>query len=120
MMKKYLFASLVLLIAHFGFGQLTVLVESGAALNGYNNVRYSNSGAIKGTKFSLTDDFRDQHIVPYIRVEAKYQFCIRHAVELTAAPLAFDYSGLTGTVNFGKDTYSGPGSMRVMSSIPIV
>lgn len=89
--------------------QLTMTLEGGAALNGYNNVRYSNSGADIGTKFSLTDDFKEQEIVPYVRFEAKYQIAVRHVVELTAAPLAFEYSGLTGSVDFGNDTYEGAG-----------
>lgn len=89
--------------------QLTMTVESGAALNGYNNVRYSNSGASKGTRFSLVDDFGDQNLKPFIRIEAKYQLRLRHTFELTAAPLSFDYSRLSGTVDFGNESYAGAG-----------
>ncbi len=93
----------------YGWSQLTITAESGAALNGYNDVRFANKPDNKGTLFSLTDDFSDQHLTPYIRIEAKYQIAEKHNVELTAAPLAFDYSGLTGTVDFGEETYSGCG-----------
>lgn len=107
-MKKYLLVSLIIIsLGSVSLAQLTITAESGAALNGYNDVRYSNAPNNQGTLFSLTEDFGDQQLIPYIRVEAKYQFAERHIVEATAAPLAFEYSRLTGSVDFGDDTYGG-------------
>ncbi|MEQ8548674.1 MAG: hypothetical protein RIC03_12230 [Cyclobacteriaceae bacterium] len=89
--------------------QVRVTAESGAAINGYNDVRYANVAGNMGSFFSLTGDFQNQEVVPYIRLEVKWQFLERNTIEATAAPLAFEYSGIKKPVAFGDLTYSGEG-----------
>lgn len=107
-MWKYFTAFFLILTVQIGFAQVTLTVESGAAFNGYNDVRFGNEEGNMGTLFSLTDDFSNQAAVPYLRLEAKWRFAGRNTIELTAAPLAFEFSGLEIPVIFGDRLFDGP------------
>ena len=107
-MRIFLFLNTLFfcLITIPSFAQLSLTLESGAAFNGYNDVRFSNAEANKGDLFSLTDDFEVNQPVIYARIEAKYRFLDRNIIELTAAPLAFDYrKRSTENILFGDNTY---------------
>jgi len=102
-----LFVSPKLLLA-----QLTLTAESGLAFNGYNNVRYFNKENDKGTLFSLTDDFETTQPVVYARFELKWRFANKNVIELTAAPLAFDYTKNDNSlINFGENQFGATGSV---------
>lgn len=91
--------------------QLSLTVESGIAFNGSNDVRYFNEEGNKGDYFSLTDDFTPQHPQLYARIEAQFRFLDKNIIELTAAPLAFDYEKNSGSsIQFGEYEYGLSGN----------
>ncbi len=110
---KYFLTSICcifLFSSYLSQAQVTLTAESGLAINGYNDVRYFNEEGNKGDLFSLTDDFVGKEAVIYARFELKWQFLDRNIVELTAAPLAFEYSGLKiNDLQFGENTYTTAG-----------
>jgi hypothetical protein len=106
-----IFSCIFLFSIQLSKAQVTLTAESGLSLNGYNNVRYFNEEGNQGDLFSLTDDFGGQKAAIYARIELKWQFFDRNIIELTAAPLAFEYSGLKrNSLNFGQNTYSQIGA----------
>ncbi|WKK80736.2 porin family protein [Marivirga arenosa] len=100
------FLLIVTLTSFSAKAQFDLTLESGAAFNGYNDVRYANAEGNKGDLFSLTDDFEVNQPVIYARIEANFRFLDRNIIELTAAPLAFDYTKTsTENIVFGAHTY---------------
>jgi len=91
--------------------QLSLTIESGTAFNGSNDVRYFNEDGNKGDLFSLTDDFTPQQPQLYARIEAQFRFLDKNLVELTAAPLAFNYEKNSGpSIQFGENEYGLSGN----------
>lgn len=91
--------------------QITFTAESGVAFNGYNDVRYFNEDNNRGDFFSLTDDFEVEKPRPYIRAELRWQFLDKNIIELTAAPLSFNYVKLNRTnLQFGNRIYTADGT----------
>jgi|3_EtaG_2_1085321.scaffolds.fasta_scaffold32449_2 opacity protein-like surface antigen len=112
-MRTVLFFSALFLyfLSSPSFAQLSVTVESGVAFNGSNDVRYFNEEGNKGDLFSLTDDFTPQQSQLYARIEVQFRFLEKNIIELTAAPLAFDYEKNSGTsIQFGENEYGLSGN----------
>jgi len=112
MMKHFLIVLSCIFISQQAVqAQISITAESGLAINGYNKVRFFNETGNKGDLFSLTDDFSTTKPTAYARIELKWQFLDRNIIELTAAPLAFDYSGLQlNSLRFGDNIYSATGA----------
>lgn len=112
MMKHFLIVlSCIFISQQAAKAQISITAESGLVMNGYNNARYFNEDGKNGDLFSLTDDFSNAKPTVYARIELKWQFLDRNIIELTAAPLAFDYSGLQlNSLRFGDNTYSATGA----------
>jgi len=87
--------------------QLTLSVESGMALSQYNDVQVPNGDDLKGTQFSLHDDFNPQASA-FIRIELKYLISDKHSIELTAAPLQLDFEDAKiDPINFANTAFAG-------------
>lgn len=92
------------------FGQFNLTIESGLAMNGYNDVQYFNEEGNKGDRFSLTEDFETQQPKVYARIEAQFQFLDKNIIEITAAPLAFAYEkNNASAIVFGEHTFGENG-----------
>ena len=113
-MTRYILVGLILIVtASIANAQLQLTAESGLAFNGYNDVRYFNKDSDMGTLFSLTDDFEVTQPVVYARFELKWRIADKHVVELTAAPLAFDYEKRSEKIiDFGERQF---GTSNVMA-----
>ncbi len=88
-------------------GQLSLGVESGLVFSQYNDVRVPNGDDVKGTIFSLDDDFTPESS-GFLRVELNYLLNDKHTFELTAAPLQIDYEDSNlESIDFAGSTFSG-------------
>ncbi|GAB3337549.1 hypothetical protein GCM10027429_22060 [Marivirga atlantica] len=86
--------------------QVNITAESGAAFNGYNDVQYPNGDTDRGSRFSLTDDFEPTQLAIYARFELSWTISQKHTIELTAAPLAFEYEKSNPRpIEFGDNIY---------------
>ena len=90
--------------------QLTITAESGLVFNPSNDVRVPNGMENRGTFFSLSDDFAPALPGPFFRIEARYLLNEKHTFELTAAPLAANYTEYTGgPLSFAGTLFTGEG-----------
>jgi hypothetical protein len=99
--------------------QLSLDIESGAVIAGYNNVRIPGD---TGTLFSLTDDLNAIPAVFY-RLRAGYTIKSRHTVSVLYAPLTvksdgtatfpIDFEGITFTTNTSLDASYTFNSYRI-------
>jgi len=71
--------------------QLSLDIESGAVIAGYNNVRIPGDA---GTLFSLTDDLKGKPTA-FIRLRAGYTIKSRHTISVLYAPLTVKSDGST-------------------------
>ncbi len=83
------FVLAVLFLPHTTKAQLSLDVESGAVIAGYNNVRIPGDA---GTLFSLTDDLHARPDV-FLRLRAGYTIKSRHTVSVLYAPLTVKSDG---------------------------
>jgi hypothetical protein len=102
---------LVLLAREGNPADLTLGLESGIVLSGYNDVQIPN---VTGTKFSLTEDLNTD-TKPFLRLTAEYSFGDRHTLGVLFAPLTlkakgridqevlFDRTHFPGGSNFDAD-----------------
>ena len=102
-MKKLLttiFASLIFFQTH---AQLSLDVESGLAIPGYNNIRIPNQ---TGTTFNFTEDFEPQGPVIPFRLRVGYTFNERNHIFALFAPLSISYEGAAPfDINFQNSTF---------------
>lgn len=99
--------------------QLSLDIESGAVIAGYNNVRIPGD---EGTLFSLTDDLNAIPAVFY-RLRAGYAIKSRHTVSVLYAPLTvksdgtvtfpIDFEGITFPANTSLDASYTFNSYRI-------
>ena len=100
-MKKYTHLSVItciiitLLSVSAAFSQLSLTVEGGAVIPGYNRVQAPNTSSAAGSLFNFNEDFSSQTDVYYFRGEAMFKLGKKHQFKLTAAPLSveYDYAG---------------------------
>lgn len=92
MSKNQLLLVSFILLSLAASAQFTVNIESGAAFSGYNDVKVPNGMQNSGTLFSLHDDFTPQNPAAFIRVELAVLLKDKHTIELTAAPLALNFT----------------------------
>jgi hypothetical protein len=88
--KINLSALLLLFICLPSLAQWHAEVETGIALEGYNDVRIPNE---QGTLFSFRDDFEIQGPVIPFRLRVGYTFGQWHHVSALFAPLSISYEG---------------------------
>lgn len=86
---------LILLATGEVFSQLSLTLEGGAVIPGYNRVRAPNTSMSQGSLFNFNEDFNTQKDVYYLRAEAMVEIKERHQLKLTAVPLSveYDYTG---------------------------
>jgi hypothetical protein len=84
--------ALALLFSNFSVkAQLSLDIESGAILTGYNDVRIPGG---QGTLFSLTDDLSAKPTA-FVRLRAGYTIKSRHTISVLYAPLTVKSDGST-------------------------
>ncbi len=82
--------------------QLSLDIESGAVIAGYNNVRIPGDA---GTLFSLTDALNASPAV-FLRLRAGYTIKSRHSISVLYAPLTVKSDGsVTDPINFEGITF---------------
>ncbi len=97
-----LFVVAVIFLPDTTKAQLSLDIESGAVIAGYNNVRIPGD---EGTLFSLTDDLNAGPDV-FLRLRAGYTIKSRHTISVLYAPLTVESDGsLTDPVNFEGVTF---------------
>ncbi len=103
------FSFIILIMCIFSLSakaQWKLDVESGAAWNGYNDVRVPNDA----TLFSLTDNNRNK-AVPFFRTELLYTFNRRHTIRALYAPFQINSVGtFAREVNFNEISFE-PGTL---------
>jgi len=97
-----LFVAAVIFLPHTTKAQLSLDIESGLVIAGYNNVRIPGD---EGTLFSLTDNL-DARPDVFLRLRAGYTLKSRHTISVLYAPLTVESDGsLTDPVNFEGVTF---------------
>ena len=98
-MKKTYILIVSLFICGFAPAQLSIDLESGAAIFGYNNVRIPGN---RGTFFSLSDDFENK-LTPYFRTRLQYTFGKRHSLLALYAPFVWKSKGFINKPVYFQD-----------------
>lgn len=108
-----LFAALALCFStQLALAQLHVDVESGAVINGYNDVQVP--GTSEGTRISLTDNFKQDNY-NYFRARMGYIIKDHHDIYVTLAPLKLFSTGSTANnINFGGKEYMANTNIAAM------
>jgi len=109
-MKQHFFlvTIITLFLPILVFSQLTITVESGQAFTQYNDVRAPNEDNLKGSLFSLADDFQEVQTPIYFRAEAKYLINSKHTIEVTAVPLTVESRNFQGnSLLFENESFEG-------------
>ncbi len=114
-----LFVVVVLFLSLSAKAQLSLDIESGAVIAGYNNVRIPGDA---GTLFSLTDDLNAKPTT-FIRLRAGYTIKSRHTISVLYAPLTvksdgsatfpIDFEGITFPANTPLDASYTFNSYRI-------
>ena len=88
-MKKIYILLLSFVISGFSQAQLSIDLESGATVFGYNNVRIPGSS---GTFFSLSENFENK-LSPFFRARLQYTIAKRHSILALYAPFVWKSKG---------------------------
>jgi hypothetical protein len=105
----FLTTTLMLISCAAYCGGYYIDIETGIAVNGYNDVRIPPD---TGTEFSFTDDF-DAGIAPFLRLRVGLIDTERHKLSLLGAPLSFSATGAPAAdIDFNGETFQAGTSLE--------